>query len=125
MTTLTPCYRYRATVTSVYDGDTLTADIDLGFGVRMKGVALRLRGLDAPELRRPTLEDGRAARDWLRSLVLGKTVVIETHRTGSYHRWLADLWALREDGSPVYVNAALVAAGHAVPWAGERLGSAP
>ena len=29
-------YEYKAIITSVYDGDTVTANIDLGFGVVLK-----------------------------------------------------------------------------------------
>ena len=39
-------YEYRAYVTKVYDGDTVTCDIDLGFGVLLKKQKLRLFGLN-------------------------------------------------------------------------------
>ena len=44
-------YEYRAIITQVYDGDTLTADIDLGFGVWLRGQKLRLYGVDTPEIK--------------------------------------------------------------------------
>ena len=39
MATLSPSkmYLYRATITSVYDGDTCTADVDIGFKVTVRG----------------------------------------------------------------------------------------
>ena len=48
---ITNLYFYKANVTSVYDGDTITADIDLGLGVFIKKQKLRLSRIDAPELR--------------------------------------------------------------------------
>ena len=46
-----PQYLYKATVTEVYDGDTITVDIDLGLNVWLKDQTLRLLGIDTPELR--------------------------------------------------------------------------
>ena len=44
-------YEYRAVVTKVYDGDTITADVDLGFNTWRHDESLRLVGIDAPEMR--------------------------------------------------------------------------
>lgn len=41
---------YPCRVLRVIDGDTLELDIDLGFEVALHKTAVRLRGLDAPEL---------------------------------------------------------------------------
>ena len=43
-------YTYLARVTKVYDGDTLTCDIDLGFNMWMRAQKIRLADIDAPEL---------------------------------------------------------------------------
>ena len=89
-------YHYRATITSVYDGDTLTCDIDLGFGVIFRKQKLRLARVNTPELRGGTEETklaGLAARDRVRELVLGQTVILRTtkDRKGKYGRWLAEI----------------------------------
>ena len=44
-------YEYRAFVRKVYDGDTITVDIDLGFEVMLKNQKLRLYGINTPEVR--------------------------------------------------------------------------
>ena len=123
-------YYYRAEVTKVYDGDTITANVDLGFHQWSMGVKLRLLGVDAPELRRPTIYEGRASRDYLRELLAkaDNKVIIQTERTGFYKRWLADVWftwaetdALRlsatgqylHAGEWLHVNSHLVLAGFA------------
>lgn len=49
-------YEYSCTIRSITDGDGLRVDIDLGFGVTLRGdsgrgVNIRLFGIDAPESR--------------------------------------------------------------------------
>lgn len=86
-------FEYNAHVIKVYDGDTVTADIDLGFCVMLKAQKLRLVGIDAPEIRGKQRPEGIIARDRLRDLILDKDVVIKTYRDkrGKYGRWLADI----------------------------------
>lgn len=92
-------YRYKAIITAVYDGDTVTADIDLGFGIWMKGQKLRLVGIDTPELRGEEREQGLIVRDYVRELILDKEVVVETEKdkSGKYGRWLATIWIEQEN----------------------------
>ena len=115
-------YEYKAICIAVYDGDTITVDIDLGFGIWMKKQKIRLYGINAPELRGGTIETkaaGRASRDRLRELILDKEIRIKTHKEdkkGKYGRWLG--WAFlkpRDTGLRILsVNERLVAEGHAV-----------
>lgn len=71
-------YTYKATVLSVRDGDTIHADVDLGFGVvkgsenNVPGLPLRLAGCNARELNE---EGGPEARERLRELLSEGTVV--------------------------------------------------
>ena len=55
-------YTYLARVTKVYDGDTLTCDIDLGFNMWMRAQKIRLADIDAPELVGPARARGRQGR---------------------------------------------------------------
>jgi len=71
-------YQYRAEITNVYDGDTITADIDLGFNTWRRGERLRLHNLDTPEVRGPDRALGIVARDALAGRILGKQVIICT-----------------------------------------------
>ncbi len=106
-------YEYKARVTAVYDGDTITADIDLGFGVWLKGQKVRLYGIDAPELRRPTLQAGRESRDELRAWVLNCNVYLQTRKDkkGKYGRWLAHVISANRMHK---INMEMVKSGHAV-----------
>lgn len=87
-------YCYRAQVVGVYDGDTITADIDLGLGVWLKGVKLRLLGLNTPEVRGSDRGSGIVARDWLRRQVQDQSVIIQTQKDDreKYGRLLAIVW---------------------------------
>ena len=113
-----PEYRYRATVASVYDGDTFRADIDLGFSAWLKNVNFRMFGIDTPELRGSAAEKaaGLAARDRLRELMpVGSPVLIQSTKAGKYGRYLADVFVETASGT-VHVNRALLDEGHAVPY---------
>ena len=112
-------YEYRAHVTSVYDADTITVSIDLGFKAELRGVKLRLFGIDAPEVRGKERPEGLKARDWLREQILDKSIRIKSHDgkalgVGKYGRWLAELFPI--DGGPDArsFNQLLVESGYAV-----------
>ncbi|WP_424519579.1 thermonuclease family protein [Rubrivirga sp.] len=117
--TMHPEYRYRATVASVYDGDTFRADVDLGFSVWTKNVSFRMFGIDTPEIRGGTAATkaaGIAARDRLRELMpVGASILIDSTKAGKYGRYLADVFLDLEDG-PLHVNQVLLDEGHAVPY---------
>lgn len=55
-------YYYKGTVQSVYDGDTIRVDIDLGLNIVVKNEAVRLSRINAPEVRGEERERGLAAR---------------------------------------------------------------
>lgn len=83
-------YKYKAFVESIYDGDTITCIIDLGFEIKVKK-KIRLLGINTPELRGEEKEIGKKVRDYLRSLILHKEIILETQKdmTGKYGRYLA------------------------------------
>lgn len=106
-------YTYEAKITRVVDGDTVHADINLGFNVVLRDVSLRLFGINAPEMKGETHEEGKKSQSRLEGLVLGKVVVLKTHKDKreKYGRLLAEIW----DGD-VDVNKKLVAEGFAKPF---------
>lgn len=109
-------YYYRAEIVSVYDGDTCTVDIDLGMGIWVRGEKLRLLRINAPEMRGAEKVAGKASRDFLRELILGKAVFIQTKKDkrGKYGRYLAEIWLEESPGTWMNANDALVEAGHAI-----------
>ena len=79
-------YEYSATVISVYDGDTITVSVDLGFHISQT-MSVRLARINSPE--------GLEARDYLRSILpVGTRVTLVTHKDGreKYGRYLADVY---------------------------------
>lgn len=108
-----PAYRYRARVSGVHDGDTVRADVDLGFGVWMHGAAFRLLGLNAIELGDP---GGREARDNLAALFEANPAVtlasVKPDKYGGRYDALLSL----PDGTDV--SNLLISTGWAAGWNG-------
>jgi micrococcal nuclease len=95
-------YTYKARVISVYDGDTIRADLDLGLGIWVKNQKFRLAHINTLELtgtEGEELQKALDARDTLRELVLDKDILIQTikDRKGKYGRFLCILWAVPEN----------------------------
>lgn len=108
-------YHYRAHVTSVYDGDTCTVDIDLGLGIWVRGEKIRLYGINAPEVRGDEREEGLKSRDFLRNLIDGKNIILKTLKDdkGKYGRYLGTLFLADETGEMININDLLVTEGYA------------
>ena len=89
------------TIRSCYDGDTCTTSV---------GEKVRLACIDTPELRgrRADPVPAKAARDYLRAVVVGREVSIRRITKDRYGRTVAELFV---DGSNVQQR--LVASGHA------------
>ncbi len=104
-------YHYFAVVKSVYDADTITVQVDLGFGVQIEQ-RLRLYGIDAWEVRGEERPIGLIARDWLRDEIGGERVVFVSFddRKGKYGRFLALIYT---EGQSLSINDRLVQLGHA------------
>ena len=95
-------YTYLAWVHRVVDGDTLIAVVDLGLGLRTGPRRLRLRGIDCPEL---TTLAGRTARTFVqKALAPVGFVVLTTHRTDAYGRYLVDVRYLPGESDPEVVR---------------------
>ena len=105
-------YQYKAKIIDVYDGDTVTAVVDLGF-LHFQEMKLRLYGIDTPELRGEERAQGIIVRDILRDMILDKEVIINSYKDkqGKYGRYLATI--LLDD---VNVNQWLLDEGHAVAY---------
>ncbi|MEZ4858340.1 MAG: thermonuclease family protein [Flavobacteriaceae bacterium] len=105
-------YQYKAKIIDVYDGDTVTAVVDLGF-LHFQEMKLRLYGINTPELRGEDRDIGIQVRDILRNLILDKEVMIHSYKDkqGKYGRYLATIFL---DG--MNINNWLVDQGHAVVY---------
>tara|TARA_R110000772_G_scaffold520_1_gene1923 strand:- start:310 stop:675 length:366 start_codon:yes stop_codon:yes gene_type:complete len=108
-------YNYRANVVGIYDGDSVTLDIDLGLGIWSKGQKCRLSGIDTPEIRGEERIEGLKSKQRLCELILGKQVAVETamDKTGKYGRWLVTIWDLNDELGWVNINELLLSEGYA------------
>ena len=83
-------YRYNAKLDRVVDGDTIDAEIDLGFEITIKK-RIRLGGINAPESRTRNLAEkkmGLAAKERLKEMLEGSAIEFELESTklGKYGR---------------------------------------
>lgn len=87
-------YTYNAKVVGVHDGDSITLDIDLGFGVVLKNRKMRLMFIDAPETVGENKEAGFVSKAALEKKILNKNVVIVTDkdRHEMYGRYLVTIY---------------------------------
>lgn len=110
-------YVYRALVQSVYDGDTIRVDIDLGLSIKVHA-SCRLLGIDTPEIRTKSASEKKLAyqaRDRLREIVLDQWVTLHSvAKPDKYGRLLVKVWS-DEFG---YVNSLLIDEGLARPYDG-------
>lgn len=113
-------YWYKAHVVAVYDADTFTVDIDLGFGLVHHGIKVRAYGINAPEVRGVERPEGLRVRDYVRGLILDRDVLIRTfvdskarERSGKYGRLLAQVVVETDDGW-VNIGQDLIVSGMAV-----------
>lgn len=109
---MTNLYYYKANVIKVYDGDTITVDIDLGLGIWLHKQSIRLYGIDAPEVRGSEKIEGKKSRDWLREKILGKEIVLKTikDKTGKYGRLLGEVWFENENINDLLVEVGMAEA---------------
>ena len=95
-------YTYVAWIQRVIDGDTLIAIVDLGFDHQTRPLRFRLRGIDCHEL--GTLA-GRTAKAFVQeALSQVGFVVLTTHATDAYGRYLADIRYLPGEPDPQVVR---------------------
>ena len=85
-------YTYNANILRVVDGDTVTAEVDLGFSIKRKE-KFRIAEFDAPESWRPKTNSERAhgneAKSRAKELLENQEVTIKTGKQGKYGRYIA------------------------------------
>jgi micrococcal nuclease len=121
-------YEYRVKILKVVVGDTVDVDIDLGFGVWLRGERVRLYGIDTPESRTRDKEEkiyGLAAKQFLKDKLRGD-VTLRTYKDGKgkFGRILGEFWIKDAEGHPVFesvtnINQLMVEEYHAAPYHGQ------
>ena len=121
-------YNYNAKCIRVVDGDTIDAEIDLGFDIKVTK-RIRLGGINAPESRtRNKVEKklGLAAKERLKEMLEGAAncFELESKELGKFGRVIGKLHIDKIAGKDVItkvcVNDCLVKEGHAVEYDGGK-----
>jgi|TARA_R110000772_G_scaffold79457_4_gene169931 endonuclease YncB( thermonuclease family) len=115
-------YRLDIDSISVYDGDTIKCDIDLGFSIILKKQSVRSLGINCPEIRTKDKKEkalAYEARDQLRHILEDAEVIaLQSHGKGKFGRILGTLFA---DGKNV--NDMMIDLGLARPYDGGKRSS--
>lgn len=114
---------YPGVITGVHDGDTVSIELDLGFGIHATDFRGRIFGINAPELSTP---EGKAARDFLlEHLPVGSQVRVISHGWDKYGgRFDAEV----RYGAPDFnsdVATLMLSSGHATPLAHASVAATP
>lgn len=119
-------YEYRCTVLRVVDGDTVDVDIDLGFGVWVRGERVRVMGIDTPESRTSDRVEklfGLAAKKRVEDLLSGD-VILKTQidrngedARGKFGRVLGD-FIVEKNGEERMLTDIMIEEGQAVAYNG-------
>lgn len=108
-----------ASVLDVFDGDTIVVLASVWPGTQIN-VRVRIRGIDAPEMRSRCASERRAAlaaRERLRQFIANKPVLLTNIKGGKYFgRVLANV----QVNSGAYMQQALLASGLVRPYRGKK-----
>ncbi len=114
-------FTYNAEVLKIYDGDTITCNVDLGFRIEAV-MTFRLKGIDTPELIGVNRQKGLDAKAFLESKLKGSgqtatPLVIKTYKDEKekFGRFLADLYI-----NDININQLMIAEGYAVAYNGGK-----
>jgi len=113
-------YRIRA-VHKVVDGDTIDADIDLGFDISLTK-RIRLAGVDTPESRTSDANEkkyGLESKEWLKHHLEGaKDIIIRTELPDSTEKYGRIIGHLFINGEETSLNNQMIAEGYAWEYDG-------
>ena len=120
-------YNYKIELLRVVDGDTIDAEIDLGFDVKIKK-RIRFMGINTPECRTKDLEEkakGLAAKDRVKQILEGcNNITLHSHGVGKFGRCLGEIMLDMVDGQEkltlVSLNELLISENHAVEYHGGK-----
>ena len=113
-------YRIRE-IHKVVDGDTIDADIDLGFDISLTK-RIRLAGVDTPESRTTDLKEkalGLESKEWLKHRVEGaKDIIIKTELPDSTEKYGRIIGHLFINGEATSLNEQMITEGYALAYDG-------
>ena len=119
-------YIYRIkSITKVVDGDTIDADIDLGFDISLTK-RIRFAGIDTPESRTTNLKEksmGLESKEWLKKTLEGaKDIIIKTEKPDSTEKYGRIIGHLFINGQETSLNTQMIDEGYALAYDGGTKG---
>ena len=106
-------YVYRCALHRVIDGDTIEVMVDLGFK-RYSREKVRIAGIDAPER---NTEAGPHATEFTVHWCDGAELLLESHKSDSFGRWLGTIYKADAFGGGLRSLATdLLDSGNAIPY---------
>jgi micrococcal nuclease len=117
-------YVYRIkSITKVVDGDTIDANIDLGFDISLTK-RIRLAGIDSPESRTTNLKEkalGLESKEWLKkSLEDAKDILIKTEKPDSTEKYGRIIGHLFINDQETSLNNQMIDEGYALAYEGGK-----
>ena len=117
-------YVYRIkSITKVVDGDTIDANIDLGFDISFTK-RIRLAGIDSPESRTTNLKEkalGLESKEWLKkTLEDAKDILIKTEKPDSTEKYGRIIGHLFINDQETSLNNQMIDEGYALPYDGGK-----
>ena len=117
-------YRIR-TISKVVDGDTIDADIDLGFDISLTK-RIRFAGIDTPESRTTNLKEkamGLESKEWIKKALEGaKDIIIKTEKPDSTEKYGRIIGHLFINGQETSLNNQMIEEGYALSYDGGTKG---
>ena len=115
-------YIYRIkSVGKVVDGDTIDADIDLGFDISLTK-RIRLAGIDTPESRTTNLKEkalGLESKEWMKkTLANANDILIKTELPDSTEKYGRIIGHLFINGQETSLNNQMIDEGYALAYDG-------
>ena len=102
-------YFYNCEVIRVIDGDTLVADIDVGFNIWLRNQRIRFYGVNTPEIKGEEREDGLISKDFVSRMIADRKVMLHViDKSDKYGRVLADVYVKGDAKQFVNLNKLLV-----------------
>ena len=117
-------YVYRIkSVGKVLDGDTIEADIDLGFNISLNK-RIRLAGIDTPESRTSDAYEkklGLEAKEWIKArLKDAKNILVKTELPDSTEKYGRILGHIYINGEEISLNNQMIIEGYAWKYDGGK-----
>jgi micrococcal nuclease len=117
-------YVYRIkSITKVVDGDTIDANIDLGFDISLTK-RIRLAGIDSPESRTTNLKEkalGLESKEWLKKSLEGaKDIIIKTEKPDSTEKYGRIIGHLFINDQETSLNNQMIDEGYALAYEGGK-----